>query len=324
MKTTLKIGKSNGYGSKPGSRAVLLIEVLAKGSKLESIMPVQDINIHSQALLNVKDSNKIDALKEIGCIDTEPGIIGRSRSWLWLYRCKLTENLKAEVLEADDHVNVVLESNKPESAALNLHIIYPGIFQMEVLLRSEPGAPLTMNQQVIIGVAVSILATPSELIKCRLHVVMVTSGVREVGAVHQGGRYLLVLVGLMSVVTMAEFLRLPDFRGCKVAVGTHFSAGTARLTHTTLPPAAKAAAADVPGNVEKDARKKHVGEEGTSRKKKRKTRQETPPTDLKSEHVSSPTHLNHSKPLEALANEADISENFFAAWLDALRNHTDE
>ncbi|GKC89892.1 hypothetical protein Tco_1150541 [Tanacetum coccineum] len=167
MKTTLKIGKSNEYGSKPGSKAMLLIEVLAKGSKVESIMFVQDVNIHSQALLHAKDSNKIDALKEIGCIDTEPGIIGRSRSWLWLYRCKLTENLKAEVLEADDHVNVVLESNKPESAALNLHIIYPGIFQMEVLLRSEPGAPLTMNQQVIIGVAVSILATPSELIKCR-------------------------------------------------------------------------------------------------------------------------------------------------------------
>ncbi|GKB64247.1 hypothetical protein Tco_0920433 [Tanacetum coccineum] len=87
---------------------------------------------------------------------------------------------------------------------------------------------------------------------------------------------------------------------------------------------AKAAAADVPRNVEKDARKKHVDKEGTSRKKERKTRQETPPTDLKSEHVSSPTHLNHSKPLEALANEADISENFFAAWLDALRNHTDD
>ncbi|PKA60012.1 Mitochondrial carnitine/acylcarnitine carrier-like protein [Apostasia shenzhenica] len=44
--------------------------------------------------------------------------------------------------------------------------------QMEALLRSEPGALLTVNQQVICGagagVAVSFLACPTELIKCRL------------------------------------------------------------------------------------------------------------------------------------------------------------
>ncbi|CAL9158871.1 unnamed protein product [Musa hybrid cultivar] len=44
--------------------------------------------------------------------------------------------------------------------------------QMEGLLRSEPGAPLTVNQQMVCGavagVAVSILACPTELIKCRL------------------------------------------------------------------------------------------------------------------------------------------------------------
>ncbi|KAH6760090.1 Mitochondrial substrate carrier family protein [Perilla frutescens var. frutescens] len=44
--------------------------------------------------------------------------------------------------------------------------------QMEALLRSEPGAPLTVNQQVVCGagagVAVSFLACPTELIKCRL------------------------------------------------------------------------------------------------------------------------------------------------------------
>ncbi|KAF6154552.1 hypothetical protein GIB67_027825 [Kingdonia uniflora] len=44
--------------------------------------------------------------------------------------------------------------------------------QMEALLRSEPGTPLTISQQVLCGagagVAVSILACPTELIKCRL------------------------------------------------------------------------------------------------------------------------------------------------------------
>ncbi|KAG0472761.1 hypothetical protein HPP92_014618 [Vanilla planifolia] len=44
--------------------------------------------------------------------------------------------------------------------------------QMEAVLRSEPGAPLTVQQQVICGAgagaAVSFLACPTELIKCRL------------------------------------------------------------------------------------------------------------------------------------------------------------
>lgn len=43
--------------------------------------------------------------------------------------------------------------------------------QMEALLRSQPGAPLTVHQQIICGagagVAVSFLACPTELIKCR-------------------------------------------------------------------------------------------------------------------------------------------------------------
>ncbi|TYI52329.1 hypothetical protein E1A91_D12G239900v1 [Gossypium mustelinum] len=44
--------------------------------------------------------------------------------------------------------------------------------QMEALLRSESGASLTVNQQIVAGagagVAVSFLACPTELIKCRL------------------------------------------------------------------------------------------------------------------------------------------------------------
>lgn len=43
--------------------------------------------------------------------------------------------------------------------------------QMEALLRSEPGAVLSVNQQIVCGagagVAVSFLACPTELIKCR-------------------------------------------------------------------------------------------------------------------------------------------------------------
>ncbi|KAF5805214.1 putative mitochondrial carrier domain superfamily [Helianthus annuus] len=55
-------------------------------------------------------------------------------------------------------------------AALNA-VLFTVRGQMEALLRSEPGAPLTVNQQVVAGagagVAVAILATPTELVKCR-------------------------------------------------------------------------------------------------------------------------------------------------------------
>lgn len=52
--------------------------------------------------------------------------------------------------------------------------------QMETLVRSEPGAPLSVNQQVVCGaaagVAVSFLACPTELIKCRLQAQSVLAG----------------------------------------------------------------------------------------------------------------------------------------------------
>ncbi|CAN6300046.1 unnamed protein product [Urochloa humidicola] len=56
-------------------------------------------------------------------------------------------------------------------AALNA-VLFAARGQMEAVLRSEPGAPLTVGQQVVAGagagVAVSFLACPTELIKCRL------------------------------------------------------------------------------------------------------------------------------------------------------------
>ncbi|KAK4490417.1 hypothetical protein RD792_001094 [Penstemon davidsonii] len=56
-------------------------------------------------------------------------------------------------------------------AALNA-VLFTVRGQMEALLRSGPGAPLTVNQQVVCGAgagaAVSFLACPTELIKCRL------------------------------------------------------------------------------------------------------------------------------------------------------------
>ncbi|KAL8032654.1 hypothetical protein ABFX02_13G110200 [Erythranthe guttata] len=57
-KSSTKTGKTN--GSRHGSKAVPSRTVPTKGSRQEPIMSIQDINIQSQALLNVKDSNKDD------------------------------------------------------------------------------------------------------------------------------------------------------------------------------------------------------------------------------------------------------------------------
>uniref|UniRef100_A0A0C9RRX4 TSA: Wollemia nobilis Ref_Wollemi_Transcript_16222_1350 transcribed RNA sequence n=1 Tax=Wollemia nobilis TaxID=56998 RepID=A0A0C9RRX4_9CONI len=56
-------------------------------------------------------------------------------------------------------------------AALNA-VLFTARGQMETLVRTEPGMPLSVRQQVVCGagagVAVSMLACPTELIKCRL------------------------------------------------------------------------------------------------------------------------------------------------------------
>ncbi|GFQ07256.1 protein mor1 [Phtheirospermum japonicum] len=62
-KSTTKSGKSNGYGdraSRQGNRAAPSRTAPTKGSRQDAIMSVQDITIQSQALFNIKDSNKDD------------------------------------------------------------------------------------------------------------------------------------------------------------------------------------------------------------------------------------------------------------------------
>ncbi|XP_042026469.1 protein MOR1-like isoform X1 [Salvia splendens] len=62
-KNSLKTAKPNGHGdraSRHGSRNAPSRAVPSKGSRQESISSVQDINIQSQALISLKDSNKDD------------------------------------------------------------------------------------------------------------------------------------------------------------------------------------------------------------------------------------------------------------------------
>ncbi|XP_075482197.1 protein MOR1 isoform X2 [Primulina tabacum] len=62
-KNSSKVGKANVHGdraSRHGNKAAPTRTLSTKGSRQELIMSVQDINLQSQALLNVKDSNKDD------------------------------------------------------------------------------------------------------------------------------------------------------------------------------------------------------------------------------------------------------------------------
>nr|GEZ13915.1 hypothetical protein [Tanacetum cinerariifolium] len=89
-----------------------------------------------------------------------------------------------------------------------------------------------------------------------------------------------------KVITMAEFLRLPNFRGCKDAAGTLLPPGTAQKVL-----------------AEKEKKKKKVEAKAAAK---------ADDSDQAKE------------PLEILANEAHVSKNASAGRLEALRNQTDK
>nr|GEY63182.1 hypothetical protein [Tanacetum cinerariifolium] len=127
----------------------------------------------------------------------------------------------------------------------------------------------------------------------------------------------------LSLVTMAEFLRLPNFQGCKVAVGVLLPSGSAWVTYLANPVERLEDLPPKTGDmVEKVAEKRGVGKEGTSRKKRR-VHLETL-VHPNSEHVSSPIPLNHAHPLEALGNKEHVSTDASVGRMDVLRNQIDE
>ncbi|GJS87343.1 hypothetical protein Tco_0769979 [Tanacetum coccineum] len=159
-----------------------------------------------------------------------------------------------------------------------------------------------------------------------------------------------------KVITMAEFLRLPNFKGCKVSAGTLLLPSAARVTHPAppagrledIPPktgdmmvaelpcrkvlddkekkkrkAEEKAAAKIPAvNIQAETVvNKDAGREGPRKKRRVHAGPQVRPD---SEHVSSPTPLNHVKPLEALANEEHVSPPLSVGRMDTLRDHMDE
>ncbi|GJZ90688.1 hypothetical protein Tco_0662615 [Tanacetum coccineum] len=130
-----------------------------------------------------------------------------------------------------------------------------------------------------------------------------------------------------KVLTMAEFLRLPDLGVCKIVAGTllppnfpvdsHLSNPAARLEDIPRRLCIEERAEAVGGG--KVGPKRRVGQEGTS-KKKRKTLADGPSG---SESVSSPRPLNQVVPTQPLVTEP-VHEPVLDARLNVLRDQTDE
>ncbi|GJY50087.1 hypothetical protein Tco_0440043 [Tanacetum coccineum] len=154
-----------------------------------------------------------------------------------------------------------------------------------------------------------------------------------------------------EVITMAEFLRLPDFHGCKVSAGELLSPGSARVTHLTtpaewvkdIPPKTRdMMVAELPCRKVSDdkERKKRKAEEkvaihvqakkvvkekysreGVCKKRRVHVVNHVQPT---SEYVSSPTPLNHAEHLTTITGEAHVTPPTSVGRMGVLRDQTDE
>ncbi|GJR97223.1 nucleoside phosphorylase [Tanacetum coccineum] len=150
-----------------------------------------------------------------------------------------------------------------------------------------------------------------------------------------------------KVLTMAEFLRLPDLGACKIVAGTllppnfpvdtHLSTPATRLEDVPLKTPAmenaeiacrkvivarerkkqRAEEQLASKAVGKVGSKRRVAQEGTSRKRK------TPATAPSSEQVSSPQPINQVVPNQPLVT-GNVRESALNARLDILRDQTDE
>ncbi|GKC71402.1 PXMP2/4 family protein 4-like protein [Tanacetum coccineum] len=133
-----------------------------------------------------------------------------------------------------------------------------------------------------------------------------------------------------KVITMAGFLRLPNFKGCKVAAGTLLPPGTARVTHLA-PPAARLE--DIPPKtgdmivVEIPCRKVVDDKEKKSGMPRGEGHHQGScwlNSSVEAQGCVAKATENRAKPLEALANEEHVSIPLLVGRMDTLRDQTDE
>nr|GFC09341.1 hypothetical protein [Tanacetum cinerariifolium] len=115
---------------------------------------------------------------------------------------------------------------------------------------------------------------------------------------------------------------------CKVSADALLPPSAARVSHLAssaerlddIPPkTGNMMTVEIP--CRKVATKKGAGREGGCKNRKVRVGD---PVNQDSEHVSSPTSLNHALTLETLANTEQVSPNVSAGRMSVLRNQTDE
>ncbi|GJU04639.1 V-type proton ATPase subunit B2 [Tanacetum coccineum] len=135
-----------------------------------------------------------------------------------------------------------------------------------------------------------------------------------------------------KVITMAEFLRLPNFKGCKVTAGVLLPPGAARVTHLATP---AARLQDIPPKTgemmvaELPCRRVMDDKEKKKRKAEEKAATKVPADDNQAEAAVAAAARGagaHKKrrPLEVLANETHVSPPGSVGRMDTLRDQTDE
>nr|GEV15405.1 hypothetical protein [Tanacetum cinerariifolium] len=125
----------------------------------------------------------------------------------------------------------------------------------------------------------------------------------------------------VAVISMAEFLRLPNFKGCKVSAGDLLHSIMARVTYLANP---AERLEDIPSKTgdmvtaEMPCRKVLDDKEKKKRKAEEKVAANASIANIQVERVVD------KDPLETLANEEYVSLAASASHMGALRNQTDE
>nr|GEV66347.1 hypothetical protein [Tanacetum cinerariifolium] len=146
--------------------------------------------------------------------------------------------------------------------------------------------------------------------------------------------YLSIYSLFFVVITMAEFLRLPNFKGCKVTAGSLLLPGTARVTHLA-PPAGRLE--DIPSKTADMVVAEILCQKvlDDKEKKKRKTEgkivAQAPAANIQAEATvnkaarrEGPRKKRQVEPLEALANEEHASPPLSFGSMNTLKDQTDE
>nr|GEZ07077.1 hypothetical protein [Tanacetum cinerariifolium] len=229
----------------------------------------------------------------------------------------LEESDDLDILDAE-LVDPVLEASALPK--FDMHLYTSSLTEINVKwLTKCYGIPVDLRPRVVLE-GMSMNALPSDVIGLYAHHFQ-QGGLQVVISLRKPPLSLLYVAGLSNVwkhagcvfplkdskgkvVIMVEFLRLPNFKSCKIVSGDLLAPGSAQMTH--LSSSAKRLE-DLPPNKEKKKRKAEEKAEANA-----------PATNIQAERVV------RNKDAGKEADEEYVSPNVSAGRMGVLRNQTDE